>query len=595
MKTEHFLTQGVIQAIEEIFPGAAVPLEFQATRKDFEGDITLVIFAMLKVIKGRPEAIGDQIGAYLVANIPEVTGYNVVKGFLNLSLSDFFYLSAFEQIMSTDQFGFSSPSGQAIIVEYSSPNTNKPLHLGHIRNNLLGYSVAKILKAAGHKVYKTQIINDRGIHICKSMWAWQNYGQGETPEGTGLKGDKLVGNYYVKFDQVYKAQQKELVSRGRSQEQAEAEAPAIKAAQEMLRAWEQGDPTIVDLWRTMNQWVYDGFEQTYTKLGVDFDKNYFESDTYLLGKKDIEQGLLKGVFYKKEDGSVWCDLTDQGLDQKLVLRSDGTSVYMTQDIGTAIQRMSDYPEANGMIYTVGNEQDYHFKVLFIILARLGYTWAQNLYHLSYGMVDLPSGKMKSREGTVVDADDLIDQMEQTAQKITEDLGKIESLSQEARTELYKTIGLGALKYYILKVDLKKRILFNPEESVDFQGNTGPFIQYAYARIQSILRRARNEYSSALGLQHWGELSLTEKEKSLVKTLMQYPAKIQEAAQAYSPALLANYTYDLVKEFNAFYQNVSILGATEDSVLSFRVNLADKVGQVIKSSCSLLGINVPDQM
>lgn len=595
MKTEHFLTQGVIQAIEEIFPGAVVPLEFQATRKDFEGDITLVIFAMLKVIKGRPEAIGDQIGAYLVANIPEVTGYNVVKGFLNLSLSDAFYLSAFEQIMSTDQFGFSSPSGQAIIVEYSSPNTNKPLHLGHIRNNLLGYSVAEILKAAGHKVYKTQIINDRGIHICKSMWAWQNYGQGETPEGTGLKGDKLVGNYYVKFDQVYKAQQKELVSRGRSQEQAEAEAPAIKAAQEMLRAWEQGDPTIVDLWRTMNQWVYDGFEQTYTKLGVDFDKNYFESDTYLLGKKDIEQGLLKGVFYKKEDGSVWCDLTDQGLDQKLVLRSDGTSVYMTQDIGTAIQRMSDYPEANGMIYTVGNEQDYHFKVLFIILARLGYTWAQNLYHLSYGMVDLPSGKMKSREGTVVDADDLIDQMEQTAQKITEDLGKIESLSQEARTELYKTIGLGALKYYILKVDPKKRILFNPEESVDFQGNTGPFIQYAYARIQSILRRARNEYSSALDLQHWGELSLTDKEKSLVKTLMQYPDKIQEAAQAYSPALLANYTYDLVKEFNAFYQNVSILGATEDSVLSFRVNLADKVGQVIKSSCSLLGINVPDQM
>lgn len=595
MKTEHFLTQGVIQAIEEIFPGAVVPLEFQATRKDFEGDITLVIFAMLKVIKGRPEAIGDQIGAYLVANIPEVTGYNVVKGFLNLSLSDAFYLSAFEQIMSTDQFGFSSPSGQAIIVEYSSPNTNKPLHLGHIRNNLLGYSVAEILKAAGHKVYKTQIINDRGIHICKSMWAWQNYGQGETPEGTGLKGDKLVGNYYVKFDQVYKAQQKELVSRGRSQEQAEAEAPAIKAAQEMLRAWEQGDPTIVDLWRTMNQWVYDGFEQTYTKLGVDFDKNYFESDTYLLGKKDIEQGLLKGVFYKKEDGSVWCDLTDQGLDQKLVLRSDGTSVYMTQDIGTAIQRMSDYPEANGMIYTVGNEQDYHFKVLFIILARLGYTWAQNLYHLSYGMVDLPSGKMKSREGTVVDADDLIDQMEQTAQKITEDLGKIESLSQEARTQLYKTIGLGALKYYILKVDPKKRILFNPEESVDFQGNTGPFIQYAYARIQSILRRARNEYSSALDLQHWGELSLTDKEKSLVKTLMQYPDKIQEAAQAYSPALLANYTYDLVKEFNAFYQNVSILGATEDSVLSFRVNLADKVGQVIKSSCSLLGINVPDQM
>jgi arginyl-tRNA synthetase len=385
------------------------------------------------------------------------------------------------------------------------------------------------------------------------------------------------------------------MAQGMTQEEAEAEAPSIKAAQQMLRAWEQGDPAVVELWKTMNQWVYDGFDQTYAKLGVSFDKNYYESDTYLLGKKDIEQGLASGVFYKKEDGSVWCDLTDQGLDQKLVLRSDGTSVYMTQDIGTAIQRMSDYPDANGMIYTVGNEQDYHFKVLFIILARLGYSWAQNLYHLSYGMVDLPSGKMKSREGTVVDADDLIDQMQQTAKEITENLGKIEGLSQYQRSGLFKTIGLGALKYYILKVDPKKRILFNPEESVDFQGNTGPFIQYAYARIQSILRRARSQYAEALTNNHWTDLSLTDKEKSLVKTLMLYPDKIQEAAQAYSPALIANYTYDLVKEFNAFYQNVSILGASEDAVLSFRVSLADQVGQVIQSSCRLLGIDVPDQM
>ncbi len=595
MKAENFLRIAVTQALEEFFPGANVPVEFQATRKDFEGDITLVIFAMLKVIKGSPEAIGNQIGAHLVAHVPEVSAYNVVKGFLNISLNDSFYISAFQEITSARDFGVAAPTGRALMVEYSSPNTNKPLHLGHIRNNLLGYSVSEILKAAGHKVYKTQIINDRGIHICKSMWAWQTYGQGETPESTGLKGDKLVGNYYVKFDQVYKEQQKELLSQGRTQEQAEAEAPAILAAKEMLRQWEQGDPDVVALWKTMNQWVYDGFEQTYSKLGVDFDKNYFESDTYLLGKKDIEHGLAQGVFYQKEDGSVWCDLTDQGLDQKLVLRSDGTSVYMTQDIGTAIQRMSDYPDANGMIYTVGNEQDYHFKVLFLILSRLGYAWAQNLYHLSYGMVDLPSGKMKSREGTVVDADDLIDQMEQTAQEITENLGKIEALSKQEKTDLFKTIGLGALKYYILKVDPKKRILFNPEESVDFQGNTGPFIQYAYARIQSILRKAHQEHSSLLSEKPFENLTLTDKERALIKTLMQYPDKIQEAAAAYSPALVANFTYDLVKEFNAFYQNVSILGAEDNSLLCFRVDLADMVGQVIKSSCALLGIHVPHQM
>ena len=595
MKPEVFLMPAIEQAIDQLFPGVSVPIEFQSTRKDFEGDITLVIFPMLRAIKTNPEALGRQLGEFLTQQLPQVSGFNVVKGFLNISFSDAFFIESLKQMHGQPDYGRAESSGRALLVEYSSPNTNKPLHLGHIRNNLLGYSVSEILKAAGHKVYKTQIINDRGIHICKSMWAWREFGQGQTPEQLGIKGDKLVGNYYVKFDQVYKEQQRELIAQGLSKEEAEAQAPALLAAKAMLRSWEADDDEVVALWKRMNQWVYDGFEATYDKLGVDFDQNYYESETYLLGKQDIENGLNQGVFYRKEDGSVWCDLTDEGLDHKIVLRSDGTSVYMTQDIGTAAQRMADYPDADGMIYTVGNEQDYHFKVLFLILSRLGYSWAKNLYHLSYGMVDLPSGKMKSREGTVVDADDLIEQMVQTAQAITQELGKIDDLSQDQRASLFNTIGLGALKYYILKVDPKKRILFNPEESVDFQGNTGPFIQYAYARIQSILRKSGNTGPVEDGTIQWQGLNLEQRERALLKTLMQFPDKVTEAAAAYSPAIIANYTYDLVKEFNTFYQNVSILGAKEAGLMDFRLALAELTGRVIKSSCILLGIEVPDQM
>ena len=595
MKPEVFLMPAIEQAIDQLFPGVSVPIEFQSTRKDFEGDITLVIFPMLRAIKTNPEALGRQLGEFLTQQLPQVSGFNVVKGFLNISFSDAFFIESLKQMHGQPEYGRAESSGRALLVEYSSPNTNKPLHLGHIRNNLLGYSVSEILKAAGHKVYKTQIINDRGIHICKSMWAWREFGQGQTPEQLGIKGDKLVGNYYVKFDHVYKEQQRELIAQGLSKEEAEAQAPALLAAKAMLRSWEAGDDEVVALWKRMNQWVYDGFEATYDKLGVDFDQNYYESETYLLGKQDIENGLNQGVFYRKEDGSVWCDLTDEGLDHKIVLRSDGTSVYMTQDIGTAAQRMADYPDADGMIYTVGNEQDYHFKVLFLILSRLGYSWAKNLYHLSYGMVDLPSGKMKSREGTVVDADDLIEQMVQTAQAITQELGKIDDLSQDQRASLFNTIGLGALKYYILKVDPKKRILFNPEESVDFQGNTGPFIQYAYARIQSILRKSGNTGPVEDGTIQWQGLNLEQRERALLKTLMQFPDKVTEAAAAYSPAIIANYTYDLVKEFNTFYQNVSILGAKEAGLMDFRLALAELTGRVIKSSCTLLGIEVPDQM
>ena len=477
------------KAFTSIYNASLETVEFQATRKEFEGDITVVIFPMLKIVKGNPVQIGESLGAYLVDNVAEVSSFNVVKGFLNLVLSDSYYLDFFKSISSFSNFGKVEQGEDAMMVEYSSPNTNKPLHLGHIRNILLGYSVAQIVAASGKKVYKTQIINDRGIHICKSMLAWKQYGEGETPESSGLKGDKLVGNYYVKFDKEYKKEISELIAQGKTAEEAKAQAPSLLAAQQMLLKWEAGDAETVNLWKMMNGWVYAGFEKTYSNLGVDFDHLYYESDTYLLGKEFVEEGLSTGVFFKKEDGSVWCDLTDEGLDEKIVLRSDGTAVYMTQDIGTAIQRVKDHPDVSGMIYTVGNEQDYHFKVLFLILKKLGFDWAKNLYHLSYGMVDLPSGKMTSREGTVVDADDLIDDMEATAKKISEELGKIDDFSEEEKKELYHTIGLGALKYYILKVDPKKRILFNPEESVDFQGNTGPFIQYTYARIQSILRKS----------------------------------------------------------------------------------------------------------
>ncbi|WP_417786218.1 arginine--tRNA ligase [Tenacibaculum sp.] len=565
-------------------------VEFQATRKDFEGDITVVVFPLLRYKKGNPVQIGEDLGKYLVENINEITSYNVVKGFLNLVVDDSFYVNFFNQIATNSTYGFvKEDDTDARMVEYSSPNTNKPLHLGHVRNVLLGYSVAEILKAAGHKVYKTQIINDRGIHICKSMLAWQKFGNGETPESTGLKGDKLVGNYYVKFDQEYKKEIAELVAKGISEDDAKKQAPLFVEAQEMLRKWEAGDKEVVTLWEMMNGWVYKGFDVTYENIGVNFDKLYYESNTYLLGKDVIEEGLKNDVFFKKEDGSVWCDLTDEGLDEKLVLRSDGTAVYMTQDIGTAIQRSKDFPDVNGMVYTVGNEQDYHFKVLFLILQKLGYSWAKQLFHLSYGMVDLPSGKMKSREGTVVDADDLMDEMTNTAREISQELGKLEGYSTEEKEDLYKIIGLGALKYFILKVDPKKRILFDPQASVDFQGNTGPFVQYTYARIQSIIRKADFDYSTPVSVE------LHEKEKELIKQLELYPEVIQQAASNYSPAVIANYTYDLVKEFNSFYQNVSILGEENQDKKVFRVQLSKKVADTIKSAFKLLGIQVPERM
>jgi arginyl-tRNA synthetase len=566
-------------------------VEFQATRKEFKGDITVVVFPMLRYKKGNPVQIGEDLGKYLVENVKEITNYNVVKGFLNLVIEDAFYTNFFNAAYSNTNFGFVLPKEdeQAVMVEYSSPNTNKPLHLGHVRNNLLGYSVAEIIKASGKKVYKTQIINDRGIHICKSMLAWKKYGNGETPESTGLKGDKLVGNYYVKFDQEYKKEIAHLILEGKTEEQAKKEAPLLLAAQQMLLKWEAGDKEVVSLWKTMNSWVYSGFKVTYNDMGVNFDTLYYESNTYLLGKDVVSQGIEQGVFFKKEDGSVWCDLTADGLDEKIVLRSDGTAVYMTQDIGTAIQRVKDFPDVAGMVYTVGNEQDYHFQVLFLILKKLGFNWSKQLHHLSYGMVDLPSGKMKSREGTVVDADELMLEMTDTAKAISEELGKLEVYSDEEKNELYKTIGLGALKYFILKVDPKKRILFDPKSSVDFQGNTGPFIQYTYARIQSIIRKATFDYSKAV------TIDLHEKEKELLKQLELYPDTIQQAAANYSPALIANYTYDLVKEFNSFYQNVSILGEEEEDKKIFRVQLAKKVADTIKSAFSLLGIQVPERM
>ena len=592
MTLQQILTEKIQIAVQQLFEVSLDKVEFQATRREFEGDITVVVFPLLKLVKGNPVAIGTQIGEYLVANVSEVEKFNVVQGFLNLVISDAYYLNFFNEIRTIAQFGFVTPKegDKAIMVEYSSPNTNKPLHLGHIRNNLLGYSVAEILKASGKKVYKTQIINDRGIHICKSMLAWKKYGEGQTPESTGLKGDKLVGNFYVAFDKQYKNEINDLIAQGKSEEEAKKFAPSILEAQEMLRKWEAGDAEVVALWKKMNQWVYDGFEQTYKNLGVDFDSYYYESNTYLLGKEVVQFGLEKGIFEKDPDGSVWIDLTAEGLDRKIVLRSDGTAVYITQDIGTAIQRVKDNPDVGGMVYTVGNEQDYHFKVLFLILKKLGFDWAESLYHLSYGMVELPSGKMKSREGTVVDADDLMAEMTLTAKNISEELGKLDGYSEGEKSELYKTIGLGALKYYMLKVDPKKTMMFNPEESVDFNGNTGPFIQYTYARIQSILRKADFDYAQNVTID-----SLHEKEKELLKQLALFPEVIQNAASNHSPALVANYTYELVKEFNSFYQNVSILGEELQDKKIFRVQLAKKVGDTIALAFKVLGIQVPERM
>lgn len=593
MNIQDLIISKVKEAVQVIFEKELESVELQTTRKEFEGDLTVVIFPMLRTLKGNPQLIGEEIGAYLELNMDQVIRFNVVKGFLNVVISESFFIDFFNGIRTQAHFGYVSPEPgtEAVMVEYSSPNTNKPLHLGHIRNNLLGYSVSEILKASGKKVYKTQIINDRGIHICKSMLAWQKYGNGETPKSTGIKGDKLVGNYYVEFDRVYKKQLKELLEPGIEQKEAEKQVPILKEAQEMLRQWEAGNPEVVELWNTMNGWVYKGFNETYENLGVDFDQLYYESNTYLLGKDIVAEGLEKGVFFTKDDGSVWIDLSEEGLDEKIVLRSDGTAVYMTQDIGTAIQRVKDFPDVGALVYTVGNEQDYHFKVLFLILEKLGYSWAKHLYHLSYGMVDLPSGKMKSREGTVVDADDLIQEMADTAGEISEELGKLEGFSNQQKEELYKTIGLGALKYYILKVDPKKRILFDPKESIDFQGNTGPFIQYTYARIQSIIRKADFEFDANVGLPY----KLHEKERELIKQMQQFPEVIQNSALNYSPALIANYVFDLVKEFNSFYQNVSILGADQLEEKIFRVQLSKKVGQIIEDALALLGIKVPERM
>ena len=596
MTLSQILTLPIQKAVQQLFDISIDKVEFQITRKEFEGDITMVIFPLLKVIKGNPIEIGTKIGNYLVENVDEVIRFNVVSGFLNIVISDDYYLNFFNKIKDNESYGFASvsPNEKAIMVEYSSPNTNKPLHLGHVRNNLLGYSVAEIIKASGKKVYKTQIINDRGIHICKSMLAWQKFGNGQTPESAGLKGDKLVGNFYVKFDQEYKIQIAELISQGKTEDEAKKQAPIIQEAQQMLLNWEAGKPEVIQLWKTMNQWVYDGFAQTYKSLGVDFDSYYYESNTYLLGKEVVQFGLEKGIFEKDADGSVWIDLTPDGLDRKIVLRSDGTAVYMTQDIGTAIQRVKDFPDVGGMVYTVGNEQDYHFKVLFLILKKLGFDWAESLFHLSYGMVELPSGKMKSREGTVVDADDLMIEMTETAGRISTELGKLEGYSIEEKAKLFKTIGLGALKYYILKVDPKKQILFNPEESVDFAGNTGPFIQYTYARIQSILRKADFDIVQPSHPEASGEM-LHPKEKELLKQIELYPEIIQNAANNHSPALVANYTYELVKEYNSFYQSVSILGEENLTKKVFRVQLSKKVAEIIKSAFKLLGIEVPERM
>jgi len=591
MMLQQILTEKIQKAVQDLFDVTLEKVEFQATRREFEGDITVVIFPLLKLVKSNPVELGNKIGDYLVQNVTEVSRFNVVSGFLNIVISDAYYLNFFNGIKNTDNFGFVTPkeNAKAIMVEFASPNTNKPLHLGHVRNILLGYSVAQIIKASGKKVYKTQIVNDRGIHICKSMLAWQKFGNGETPETSDLKGDKLVGKYYVEFDKAYKSEITALMAEGKSEEEAKKQAPIILEAQQMLLDWEAGKPEVVALWKTMNQWVYNGFAVTYGSLGVDFDSYYYESNTYLLGKEVVQFGLEKGIFEKDPDGSVWIDLTEDGLDRKIVLRSDGTAVYMTQDIGTAIQRVKDNPDVGGMVYTVGNEQDYHFKVLFLILKKLGFDWAEDLYHLSYGMVELPSGKMKSREGTVVDADDLIEEMTVTAKEISEELGKLEGYSEEEKAKLYYTIGLGALKYYMLKVDPRKGMMFNPEESVDFAGNTGPFIQYTYARIQSILRKADFDLSNDIVVE------IHEKEKELLKQIEEFPVVIQDAAKNHSPALVANYTYDLVKEYNSFYQTVSILGEEDEMKKIFRVQLSKKVGEVIKSAFGLLGITVPERM
>ncbi|KYG81918.1 arginyl-tRNA synthetase [Roseivirga ehrenbergii] len=580
---------------------SAEEIALQATRKDFAGTYTLVTFPYGRISKLNPEQTGQAIGEYLKANLSNVVAdYNVVKGFLNLELSEGSQVDLFGKIFNGANVADSpvfkiEDKDKTVVVEYSSPNTNKPLHLGHLRNNFLGNSVARILKADGNKVVKVQIINDRGIHICKSMVAWLKFGEGETPEAAGIKGDHLVGKYYVAFDKAYKEEIAAFVADGMEREAAEKQAPIFVEAQEMLLKWEAKDPEVYALWEKMNGWVYAGFEDTYQRMGVDFDKLYYESETYLIGRDRVMEGLEKGVFYKKEDGSIWVDLTDEGLDQKLLLRSDGTSVYMTQDIGTAIMRYEDYPDLSQLIYTVGNEQEYHFKVLFLILKKLGYKWAEACYHLSYGMVDLPSGKMKSREGTVVDADDLIQQMADTAKSRTEELGKIEGFTEEQANALYETLGLGAIKYFLLKVDPKKRMLFNPEESIEFQGNTGPFIQYTYARISAIVRKAVQLDIDIAAIDYSQITDLHETEKDLIYAISQYPEKLALAANEYSPAVVAQYVYDIAKEYNRFYAEVSIFSEDDVEKRKFRVGLSALAAETIKVNMNLLGINVPNRM
>jgi arginyl-tRNA synthetase len=587
---EEILKLEIEKCLTELYSATDQSIQFQKTRKDFEGDVTLVVFPLLRASKKGPEQTAEEIGNYLKSNVTEVDGFNVVKGFLNLEIAKSFWFNQFLEAYNTTDYGVVEADAKAptFLVEYSSPNTNKPIHLGHLRNNFLGYSVAEIIKASGKNVKKVQIINDRGIHICKSMVAWQDFGNNETPESSGIKGDHLVGKYYVEFDKQYKKEIDNLVANGIEEKDAEKQAPIYMKAQGMLRSWEAKEPTVMALWETMNGWVYDGFASTYKRLGVDFDKNYYESDTYLLGKQVVEIGLEKGVFFKKDDGSVWIDLSDDGLDEKIILRSDGTAVYMTQDIGTAIQRHDDFGFSN-MIYTVANEQDYHFKVLFLILDKLGYDWANNCYHLSYGMVDLPSGRMKSREGTVVDADDFMQEMVDTAKSIANELGKLEGITKKEADELYEVVGLGALKYFLLKVDPKKRMLFNPKESIDFNGNTGPFIQYTYARIQSLKRKRNAEVVIP------SVVNITAKEQEIIKLLTEFPAVIQEAAANYSPALVANFVYDLVKEFNNYYQNTAILTAESDELINFRLGLSSKIGEIIQTAMRLLGAGVPDRM
>ncbi|MBV8327973.1 arginine--tRNA ligase [Chryseobacterium sp.] len=586
MNIKYIIEEKLSEVILNVFQLKDIKLEVQENKTEFEGDFTIVTFPLVKQLKKNPESIGVELGEALTEQTDLFESFNVVKGFLNVKVKNQLFMDNFRSVSS----GFSSieKKNATVMVEYSSPNTNKPLHLGHIRNNLLGFSVAQILKEAGYDVIKTQIINDRGIHICKSMLAWEKFGNGETPEATHTKGDKFVGNYYVEFDKNYKKEIAELTEQGIGEEQAKKEAPMMKEAQKMLVDWENGDETVRNLWAEMNSWVYKGFNETYKRLGVNFDQVQYESNTYILGKDLIQEGLDKGVLYKKEDGSVWCDLTDEGLDQKLLLRSDGTSVYMTQDLGTAVERFKQN-DIQKLIYTVGNEQDYHFQVLFKILKKLGYEWADQLYHLSYGMVELPEGKMKSREGTVVDADDLMQEMYETAKSKAQELGKLENLSEEDKEASYETVGLGALKYFMLKVDPKKKMLFNPAESIDFNGNTGPFIQYTYARIQSLLSKADDVQKDT------ADVILNQSEKELTMQLANFKTVVAKAAETLSPALVANYVYDLVKAYNSFYQNNPILNQDDENVKQFRLNVSDLTAKTIKKSLELLGIGTVNRM